>query len=218
MKVVEIFQSIDGEAFNAGKITNFIRLSGCNLRCNYCDTIYGQKLSDGEEMSIDDILKKLDKGIKNITLTGGEPLLNKENAYSLLNTLVKEKYNVSVETNGSIDMKDFVKDFPTVAFIVDYKSPSSEMQEKMLINNFNILRPIDCVKFVVGDILDLKTMEKVYKETELVKGKTPIFVSPVFGKIELVEIVEFLKTRKLNDIRMQIQMHKIIWSPETKGV
>ena len=88
----------------------------------------------------------------------------------------------------------------------------------MLINNFNILRPIDCVKFVVGDILDLKTMEKVYKETELVKGKTPIFVSPVFGKIELVEIVEFLKTRKLNDIRMQIQMHKIIWSPETKGV
>ena len=96
MKVVEIFQSIDGEAFNAGKITNFIRLSGCNLRCNYCDTIYGQNLSDGEEMSIDDILKKLDKGIKNITLTGGEPLLNKENAYSLLNTLVKEKYNVSV--------------------------------------------------------------------------------------------------------------------------
>ena len=218
MKVVEIFQSIDGEAFNAGKITNFIRLSGCNLRCNYCDTIYGQNLSDGEEMSIDDILKKLDKGIKNITLTGGEPLLNKENAYSLLNALVKEKYNVSVPTTRSIDLNDFVRFRPTKAFIVDDKSPSSEMQEKMLINNFNILRPIDCVKFVVGDILDLKTMEKVYKETELIKGKTPIFVSPVFGKIELVEIVEFLKTRKLNDIRMQIQMHKIIWSPETKGV
>ncbi len=218
MKVVEIFQSIDGEAFNAGKITNFIRLSGCNLRCNFCDTIYGQKLSDGEEMSIDDILKKLDKKIKNVTLTGGEPLLNKENAYSLLNALVKEGYNVSVETNGSIDMEDFVKDFSNVAFIVDYKSPSSEMEEKMLINNFNILRPIDCVKFVVGDKLDLETMEKVYRETELIKGKTPIFVSPVFGKIELVDIVEFLKERKLNDIKMQIQMHKIIWSPETKGV
>ena len=218
MKVVEIFQSIDGEAFNAGKITNFIRLSGCNLRCNYCDTIYGQKQSDGKEMSIDDILKRLDKGIKNITLTGGEPLLYKENAYNLLNALVDEGYNVSVETNGSIDMKDFVKDFPTVAFIVDYKSPSSEMEDKMLINNFNILRENDCVKFVVGDRLDLETMEKIYRETSLVSGKTAIFVSPVFGKIDLVDIVEFLKERKLNDIRMQIQMHKIIWSPETKGV
>lgn len=218
MKVVEIFQSIDGEAFNAGKITNFIRLAGCNLRCNYCDTIYGQRLSDGKEMSIDNILKKLDKDIKNITLTGGEPLLYKENAYNLLNALIKEGYNVSVETNGSIDMQDFIKDFPNVSFIVDYKSPSSEMEDKMIINNFNILRENDCVKFVVGNINDLEKMEKVYRETKLVYGKTPIFVSPVFEKIDLVDIVEFLKNKKLNDIKMQIQMHKIIWSPETKGV
>ncbi len=218
MKVVEIFQSIDGEAFNAGKITNFIRLSGCNLRCNYCDTIYGQKSSDGEEMSIDDILKRLDRGIKNITLTGGEPLLYKENAYSLLNALVEEGYNISVETNGSVNLKDYIKDFKNVAFIVDYKSPSSEMEDKMLIDNFNILRSIDCVKFVVGDRNDLETMERIYRETSLIRGKTPIFVSPIFGKIDLVDIVEFLKERKLNDIRMQIQMHKVIWSPETKGV
>lgn len=218
MKVVEIFQSIDGEAFNAGKITNFIRLAGCNLRCNYCDTIYGQKLFDGEEMSIDDILQKLDKEIKNITLTGGEPLLYKENAYELLDRLIKEGYNVSVETNGSIDIRSFIEDFPKVAFIVDYKSPSSEMENKMIMNNFNVLRENDCVKFVVGNAHDLETMEKIYRETNLVYGKTPIFVSPVFGKIDLVDIVEFLKKRKLNDIRMQLQMHKIIWSPETKGV
>lgn len=218
MKVVEIFQSIDGEAFNAGKITNFIRLAGCNLRCNYCDTIYGQNLSDGEEMSIDEILKKLDKEIRNITLTGGEPLLYKENAYKLLDRLVKEGYNVSVETNGSINLEDFINDFKSVAFIVDYKSPSSEMENKMLMKNFDILRENDCVKFVVGDNKDLETMEKIYRKTNLINGKTPIFVSPVFGKINLVDIVEFLKNRKLNDIRMQLQMHKIIWDPETKGV
>lgn len=218
MKVVEIFQSIDGEAFNAGGITNFIRLSDCNLRCNYCDTIYGQNLSDGEEMSIDDILKKLDKNIKRVTLTGGEPLLHRNNAYTLLNELLKYKYIVSVETNGSIDISDFKADFKDVSFIVDYKSKSSLMNKHMQIRNFNILKKNDCVKFVVKNISDLQDMEEVYKNTKLSENKIPIFVSPVFGEIELVEIVNFLKTRKLNDIRLQIQLHKIIWNPKTKGV
>ena len=218
MKVVEIFQSIDGEAFNAGGITNFIRLSDCNLRCDYCDTIYGQNLSDGQEMSIDDILKKLDKNIKRVTLTGGEPLLHRNNAYTLLYELLKHKYIVSVETNGSIDISDFKADFKDVSFIVDYKSKSSLMNKHMQISNFNILEKNDCVKFVVKNISDLQEMEEVYKNTKLFENKIPIFVSPVFGEIELVEIVNFLKTRKLNDIRLQIQLHKIIWSSETKGV
>ena len=218
MKVVEIFQSIDGEAFNAGGITNFIRLSDCNLRCDYCDTIYGQNLSDGQEMSIDDILKKLDKNIKRVTLTGGEPLLHRNNAYTLLHELLKHKYIVSVETNGSIDISDFKADFKDVSFIVDYKSKSSLMNKHMQISNFNILEKNDCVKFVVKNISDLQDMEEVYKNTKLYENKIPIFVSPVFGEIELVEIVNFLKTRKLNDIRIQIQLHKIIWNPKTKGV
>lgn len=218
MRIVEIFQSIDGEANRAGILTNFIRLAGCNLRCSYCDTDYALEKAQGEEMSVDDIISKLDRDIKNITLTGGEPLWNSENAKLLLRDLVNLGYNVSVETNGSINLKDYVDEFETVSFIVDYKGPSSKMEQTMDMENFNMLRPIDCVKFVVGSKEDLIKMEEIYRTTKLSEGSSEIFVSPVFGEIEPKEIVEFLLEKKLVDIRMQIQMHKVIWDPMMKGV
>ncbi|ENY99987.1 putative 7-carboxy-7-deazaguanine synthase QueE [Clostridium thermobutyricum] len=218
MNVVEIFQSIDGEANRAGNLTNFIRLAGCNLRCNYCDTDYALNKTDGKEMSINEIISKLDKDIKNITLTGGEPLWNEDNAKPLLKELVSNGFNVSVETNGSINLKNYIKEFPSVSFIVDYKSPSSNMEKFMDMENFNILRDIDCVKFVVGSLEDLKKMEEVIKNTNLHKAEAEIFVSPVFGEIEPKEIVEFLLKRKLVKVRVQIQMHKVIWDPMMKGV
>ncbi|MGL5767506.1 MAG: putative 7-carboxy-7-deazaguanine synthase QueE [Sarcina sp.] len=218
MKIVEIFQSIDGEAIRAGLITNFIRVAGCNLRCSYCDTKYALLKTQGEEISLDEILKKLDKNIKNITLTGGEPLWNKEESMLLLDRLIAEGYSVSVETNGAIDLTDFIKKYPDVVFIVDYKVPSSNMEDKMNINNFNILREIDCVKFVVGTNEDLEKMKEIIENTNLKDGKTSIFVSPVFSKIDPKDIVEFLLDNKLNNVRLQIQMHKVIWDPNMKGV
>lgn len=218
MRVVEIFQSIDGEANRAGGLTNFIRLSECNLRCSYCDTCYAQKESDGEEMTIDEILSKLDFDIKNVTLTGGEPLLNKENAFSLLKALIEKGFNVSAETNGSINIKDYIESYPEVSYIVDYKSPSSKMENEMIIDNFKNVRDTDCVKFVVSNLEDLEKMEKIYKETNLEERNIPVFVSAVFNEIKLETIVDYLKDRKLNGIRLQIQMHKIIWDPMKKGV
>lgn len=218
MKIVEIFQSIDGEAVRAGGLANFIRMAGCNLRCSYCDTDYALEKSNGEEMSVEEILSKLDKKIKNITLTGGEPLWDRENAFILLKALVNSGYDVSVETNGSIELEKFIKNFPTVCFIVDYKSPSSGMERNMYINNFKILRKHDCVKFVVQDKKDLEIMEKVCIDTGLNDGHIPIFLSAVFNKIELSTLVEFIMERKLTYIRLQIQMHKIIWNPMLRGV
>lgn len=218
MRVVEIFQSIDGEANRVGTLTNFIRLAGCNLRCNYCDTDYALEKTQGEEMSIEEIISKLDKDIKNVTLTGGEPLWNKENSKALLRELVNLGYNISVETNGSINLKEYIDEFHNVSFIVDYKGPSSKMEQTMDMENFNILRPIDCVKFVVGSKEDLEKMKNIYSTTKLSEGKSEIFVSPVFGDIEPKEIVEFLLENKLVDIRMQIQMHKVIWDSMMKGV
>ncbi|MGL5647789.1 MAG: putative 7-carboxy-7-deazaguanine synthase QueE [Clostridium sp.] len=218
MNVVEIFQSIDGEANRCGYITNFIRLAHCNLRCSYCDTEYALNKNDGVDMSIEEIIKKLDREIKNVTLTGGEPLLHFENASLLLKRLVQEGFNVSVETNGAIDLVPYINLFPSVSFIVDYKSPSSNMEKFMNLNNFNILRNIDCVKFVVGSISDLKKMVEIYNTTNLKNNNTEIFVSPIFNEIDPKDIVEFLIQNKLQHIRLQIQMHKVIWDPMMKGV
>lgn len=218
MKIVEIFQSIDGEAMRAGGLSNFIRVAGCNLRCSYCDTDYALEESYGYEMSIEEIVSKLNKNIKNITLTGGEPLWNRENSFMLLKVLIDEGYDVSVETNGSIDLKEFIKNFPTVCFIVDYKSPSSGMEKNMCMSNFKILRKHDCVKFVVQDKNDLETMEKICIDTGLNDGHVPVFLSAVFHKIELGNLVQFIMKRNLTYIRLQIQMHKIIWDPMLRGV
>lgn len=218
MNVVEIFQSIDGEANRAGILTNFIRLAGCNLRCSYCDTDYALNKTDGKQMSIDEIINKLDKDIKNVTLTGGEPLWNESNASPLLKELVSNGFNVSIETNGSINLKNYIKKFPSVSFIVDYKTPSSNMEKFMDMENFNILRDRDCVKFVVSSLEDLEKMEEILNTTDLYKTEAEIFVSPVFGNIDPKEIVEFLLKRKLVKIRVQIQMHKVIWDPMMKGV
>ncbi len=213
MKVIEIFQSIDGEGPRMGLIANFIRLSGCNLRCSYCDTTYALDSNNGADMTIPMILEKLDQKIKNVTLTGGEPLYNKEEVCDLIEVLFKEGYNVSIETNGSIDLTNYINRFNLVCYIVDYKCPGSGMEENMFVQNFNILRNTDVVKFVVKDNYDLEKVKILSK-----KIKAQIFVSPVFGEIDLTEIVDFLKDNHLNNVRLQVQLHKIIWDKDERGV
>lgn len=204
--VNEIFNSIDGEGKRAGKLTTFIRLTGCNLRCNYCDTSYA--FHDGIDMSVEEIVKQVK--YRNVTLTGGEPLI--QNVKPLLIAL--HHHNVNIETNGSIDIEPYFF-LPNVWFTVDYKTGSSGMINKMWYKNFTKLRPQDVIKFVVGSREDL---EQARKLCNTYRFTCPIYVSPVFGKIEPSKIVEYMQEKELEAWRIQLQLHKFIWDPTERGV
>ena len=208
MKVNEIFVSIEGEGKRAGELATFIRLTGCNLRCSYCDTAYA--FEEGTEMSVPDILKQVPEGIPNVTLTGGEPLC--QEPHELLGAL--RHHMVNIETNGSVDLAPYRK-YSNVFFTVDYKCPTSGMESRMLEQNFLHLRPGDVLKFVVGSTGDLETAFDFCREY---RPDCQIYISPVFGKIEPAEIVDFMKEKNTVHWRLQLQLHKFIWNPEQRGV
>lgn len=218
MKINEIFGSIDGEGLRTGELATFIRLAGCNLRCSYCDTCYALKISDGIETSIEEILKKVKKnGYKNITLTGGEPLIHK-NVDSLISELCKNEYNVNIETNGSVSIDKYISN-ENILITMDYKVPSSGVEKKMNLTNLEKLRSSDVLKFVIGKS-DFERVEEVIKNHNI---KSYIYLSPVFGEVEPVELVDFMKEMHKKGIdtskmRVQVQLHKIIWNPNERGV
>lgn len=217
-KVVEIFESINGEGMRAGELAVFVRMKGCNLSCNYCDTMWANEADcEFEEMTADWIVERVKKsGIKNVTLTGGEPLLQKD-ADKLLKLFSDEKdIRVEIETNGSVNLSPFLK-YENTSFTMDYKLPESDMEKYMDLENFKILRKKDTLKFVASSVNDLKKAKDIIEKYDLIDRVNIIF-SPVFGKIELTDIVDFLKDNKLNDVRMQLQMHKFIWAPDERGV
>lgn len=241
MKVVEIFNSIDGEGIRAGELTTFIRLYGCNLRCDYCDTTYSYNQETNEqpwkEMSITEIIEECDKyNTDNITVTGGEPLIHLDIQY-LLRALSEAGYNVNVETNGSISLDKYYTNtgepnigYENVWFTIDYKCNCSGMTDKMDLNNFNRdYRPYKNVvyKFVVGSEDDLIQAYTIITNHILHASNTRtdncyIYLSPVFGKIDPKRIVEFMQEKNLFDakipIRCQLQIHKIIWDVNQRGV
>ena len=207
LSVNEIFFSIDGEGKRAGKLAAFIRLAGCNLRCSYCDTEYA--FTDGQLMRIDEIAEAVE-GWENVTVTGGEPLL--QDIHALLERL--QGHEVNIETNGSVDVTPYHA-YPWVFFTLDYKCPSSGMESSMLEKNFQTLRPQDVLKFVVGDMEDLRTAQQVCEKYE---PRCLVYLSPVFGKIEAKEIVEYMKSARYKNWRLQLQLHKYIWPPDARGV
>lgn len=218
-KVVEIFESINGEGKKAGQLALFIRFQKCNLNCSYCDTKWAN--SDDSPytlMNLEELYKKVvESGIKNVTITGGEPLLQ-ENIEIFLKKLAENpEINVEIETNGSINLKRFgeIKNAPS--FTMDYKLPKSNMEKFMDLENFKYLKEKDTVKFVVSNIDDLERAREIIEKYSLVE-KCAVYISPVFGKIELSFMVDFMKKYKMNGVNMQLQIHKIIWDPETKGV
>lgn len=218
-KVVEIFESINGEGKKAGQLALFIRFQKCNLNCSYCDTKWANSdTSPYTLMSLEELYNKvIESRIKNITITGGEPLLQ-ENIGEFLKKLSKNlDLNVEIETNGSVNLKRFSEIENPPSFTMDYKLPSSNMEKYMDLDNFQYLTEKDTVKFVAGDINDLEKAKEIIEKYSLV-GKGAVYISPVFGKIELSSIVDFMKKYKLNGVNMQLQMHKIIWDPEAKGV
>ena len=217
-KVVEIFESINGEGMRAGELAVFVRMKGCNLSCNYCDTMWANEADcEFEEMTADRIVERVKKsGIKNVTLTGGEPLLQKD-ADKLLKLFSDEKdIRVEIETNGSVNLSPFLK-YENTSFTMDYKLPESDMEKYMDLENFKKKKKKDTLKFVASSVNDLKKAKDIIEKYDLIDRVNIIF-SPVFGKIELTDIVDFLKDNKLNDVRMQLQMHKFIWAPDERGV
>lgn len=218
-KVIETFVSINGEGVLAGQLAVFIRFQGCNLSCSYCDTAWANQ-SDAAftmmtEQQIVDYIKET--GIKNVTLTGGEPLLV-PNIVELLELLAADSFlHVEIETNGSIDLTPFIGISNPPAFTMDYKLPGSLMEDMMLVSNFNLLTKKDTVKFVVSSTADMKRAAQITKTYDLAT-KCHVYLSPVFGEINLEEMVNYLKENCLNGITMQLQMHKVIWDPNKRGV
>ncbi len=216
--VAEKFVSINGEGKRAGELAVFIRFRKCNLRCSYCDTKWADSDDCKAEMlSAEEITEYIiGTGVKNVTLTGGEPLLQTD-IYRLIEMLMKNECRVEIETNGSISVQELSKKDYRPDFTLDYKLPSSNMENFMLTENYDYLSKNDVVKFVAGSISDLEKAVEIIERFSLTE-KCTVYFSAVFGKISPAEIVEFLKEKKLNNVRLQLQLHKFIWSPDRKGV
>ena len=218
-RVVETFTSINGEGRKAGELAFFLRLAGCNLNCSYCDTKWanetGVKYTVMDENEIYRIIK--DSGVKNVTITGGEPLFRKDMEILFEKLNADRELSVEIETNGSVDLSHFLAVCNNISFTMDYKLPSSGMENRMCLSNFDILRETDTVKFVSGSIKDLEKAKEIIEKYDLTK-KVKVYLSPVFGKIEPSDMVEFMKDNNMNDVRLQLQLHKFIWEPDKKGV
>lgn len=218
-KVVEKFISINGEGEQAGFLSVFIRFWGCNLSCEYCDTEWAnQDNINVQIMSDKEIYKYVkDSGITHVTLTGGEPL-TQVHIKNLLDVFARDDMlNVEIETNGSIDISPFVHLGNSITFTLDYKLQSSGMESEMLTDNYKFLTSNDTVKFVVGSIKDLNKAMEVIDRHDLT-SKCNVHLSPVFGKINMKDIVEFMKKEKLNQVKFQPQIHKFIWNSTERGV
>ncbi len=216
MKVIELFLSVNGEGLKSGELATFVRFAGCNLRCPYCDTKYSYENPKYIEMSIDEIISKIESfKAHNVTLTGGEPLIQKD-IDILIKKLSDKGYRVELETNGSVDISKYVG-LKGVVFTLDYKGPTSLMEDKMLLDNYKYLTKNDVVKFVCGSTKDLEKARDIILKYKLDEITNP-FLSPVFGEISLEGMVDFMKENNLNHVRLQLQIHKIIWDKDKRGV
>ena len=213
LNVNEIFYSIQGESTYAGKPCVFIRLTGCNLRCSYCDTQYAYH--DGEKRDIREIMDEIALyrcGL--VEVTGGEPLIQGETPH-LINLLLDAGYKVLLETNGSQDIS--LVDSRCVR-IVDIKCPSSGEKDRNDLANLNRLTDKDELKFVIGGREDYEYAKDLLNLIEHgSSGKIPVHLSPSFGRMEPKELAGWILNDRLN-VRLHLQLHKYIWPPEQKGV
>lgn len=223
MKISEIFLSIEGEGIRTGAPAVFIRLFGCNLRCSYCDSMYAVEGTDYCELSVDEILQKVKSfNTQYVTLTGGEPLVHK-NVDILLKILENSGYFINIETNGTMPKP---AGFKHLFCTMDWKSPSSGMNSRMKMENLLTLDEHDVVKFVVANTEDLADAAKVVESFEhlfTAQGKKlpTFYVSPVFNTMPYEQMVNWIlsnETMKRNNVRFQVQLHKIVWDPEARGV
>jgi 7-carboxy-7-deazaguanine synthase len=207
----EIFHSIQGESSFMGQPCVFVRLTACNLRCTYCDTAYA--FYEGKPMKMEEILREVERfGCRLVEVTGGEPLVQAE-APALLKALCDRGYETLLETGGSLDIGPID---PRVHRIVDVKCPGSGMQHRNRWENLELVTRHDDVKFVIGDRQDFDWSVAVVEKYGLI-AKTNVFLSPVFGKVEPVDLAGWILASRV-PVRMQLQMHKYIWEPTARGV
>ena len=200
----EIFYSIQGETSRSGLPTYFIRLTGCPLRCTYCDT--GYAFDAGSKMSFEEILSKLNRNTtKYITITGGEPLSQK-NVQSLMKELCDLNYSVSLETSNAITIEDVDS---RVSIILDIKTPGSMESDKNLISNYSKLKKSDELKFVICNQKDFEWAVDYIKKNNL-SSICPIIFSPSYNQMPLSELADLILKNSLN-VRLQTQLHKTIW-------
>ena len=210
LKIHEIFYSIQGETSRSGLPTVFVRLTGCPMRCDYCDTAYA--FNGGSNMSLEEILEKVASyGAHYITVTGGEPLAQKA-CWPLLTALCDAGYSVSLETGGAIDTSQVDS---RVSVILDIKTPGSGELKNMRMDNINYLKAQDEVKFVLCDRADYDWAKDLLAEHSLNKTCSVLF-SPVYNQVNPTELAEWILQDKL-PVRMQVQLHKILWG-EKPGV
>ena len=210
LKITEIFYSLQGEARNTGLPTVFIRLTGCPLRCVYCDTAYA--FSGGEWKSLDSIISEVKKyNTTHVTVTGGEPLAQK-NCIALLKQLVDNGCEVSLETSGAIAV-DAVDG--QVVKVIDVKTPASGEESKNRIKNFSCLNPDDQLKFVICDENDYHWSKNFIKQHQL-NNLCEILFSPSQDQLDAATLAQWILNDQLN-VRFQIQLHKYLWG-DRQGV
>lgn len=217
--IAETFLSINGEGTRAGQLAYFIRFTGCNLRCGYCDTKWAQVLSATRaHLTAEQLYRQVkESGAKNVTVTGGEPMIQPDIG-ALLELLCRDpELYVEVETNGSVPLAPYLKKQLRPSFTMDYKLSTSGMEDKMCLENLPLLTRQDTVKFVCGSQGDLERAWAVTREYDLA-AHTHVYLSPVFGAIEPADMVEFMKEHHMTGVTLQIQLHKVIWDPNRQGV
>jgi len=221
LPLVEIFETIEGEGSAAGFPTVFVRLFGCPLRCVWCDTPYSYPPYQAEQtLSIAAICEQVKSyRARRICLTGGEPLLYKERSAQLLSALAQLPHiiDIHVETSGAIAIGPFLESVESakVRYIIDYKLPASGEEDKMDLGNLALLRPQDEIKFVIASRADFDVACRVLAQYPVLG--TPLF-SPVWGKVEPHQLVEWILQEGLWQVKMSLQIHKVIWDPNQRGV
>ena len=216
-KLAEHFISINGEGQCAGELALFLRFAGCNLRCAWCDTAWAcGKDAPHEAVTLERITgiaaDARSGGVPNVTLTGGEPLLQ-ENIRTVIEQLCSMGLRVEIETNGAVPLEPFCGS--GAVFTMDYKLPSSGMERFMRIENFALLHENDTVKFVCGSREDVLRAKEIAAQF---RPECPLYLSAVFGRIEPAEIVDIMKAEHMGNFRLQLQLHKLIWDPLARGV
>jgi len=211
LKICEIFSSIQGESSYAGFPCTFVRLTGCNLRCTYCDTQYAY--SEGSELSEEDIISRVSNaGFNLVEITGGEPLLQKE-VYPLIKRLIEEGYTVLVETNGSQSIRDIDR---RAVVILDIKTPGSGMHEEMDLSNLDNIKNKDEVKFVITGSADYEWSKDIIHKFRLA-NRSGILLSPAYGILAPKDLAKWMLQDRIK-ARLNLQIHKYMFDPAKRGV
>jgi len=212
LTVNEIFHSIQGESTHAGRPCVFVRLTACDLRCSWCDTPYA--FTEGRKMSVDDVVERV-RGYNCdvVEITGGEPLLQKE-VYPLMERLLDEGRTVMVETGGHLSAEQVPAG---VIRVIDVKCPASGEAGRMHWPNLERLRSTDEIKFVIQDRADYEYARQIVEKHDLVHRGGAVLFSPVHGLLDPRQLAEWILADRL-PVRLQLQAHKYIWDPKTRGV